>query len=137
MTRTVLNIAQPEIIPKLKEADKQANRPIRHDNVYEREVALQSDVVVIFRASPGSTAEFHEFQSVPVIAQKTLVFADKAHEKGYSTTGALAMHNVLYGKVELYTSPSDIEKCILLGKILQWVETFQASKWLQESGVCR
>lgn len=124
-----------EIIPKLKEEDKDVNRPIRPDNVYEREVALQSDLVVIFRASPGSIAEFHEFQSVPAIARKTLVFADKAHEKGYSSAGALAMHGVLYGKVELYTSPGDINKCILLDKALQWVETCQAAKWLQESGV--
>lgn len=126
-----------EIIPELKERDKAAHRPVRPDNVYEREVALQSDLVVIFRASPGSVAEFHEFQAIPEIAVKTLVFADKAHETSYSSAGALAMHSDLYGKVEFYISPDDIDKCKLKTKVLRVVENYRAAKWLRESGVSR
>lgn len=126
-----------EIVQELRERDKAAGRPLRTDNLYEIEVALQSDLVVIFRASPGSVAEFHEFQAVPEIATKTLVFADKAHEKSYSSGGALAMHDKLYGKVEFYTSPNDIDKCVLKDKVLRAVEYYQAAKWLRELGVSR
>ena len=126
-----------EIVQQLKDKDKSDGRPLRPDNIYEIEVARASDLVVIFRASPGAVAEFHEFQAVPEIAAKTLVFADKAHEASYSSAGALTMHDKLYGKVEFYTSPDDLDKCLLKERVIRVVEFYQAAKWLRELGVSR
>lgn len=126
-----------EIVKQLKDKDQSSGRPLRPDNVYEIETARASDLVVIFRASPGSVAEFHEFQAVPEIAAKTIVFADKAHKGSYSSAGALTIHDKLYGKVEFYTSPDDIDKCLLKERVIQAVEYYQAAKWLRELGVSR
>jgi hypothetical protein len=124
-----------EVVEELKGRDKKLGIPVQKDNVYEEVVALESEAVIIFHASPGSIAEFNAWCQNPKIAHKILVFADKAHKKGYSSKGPLATHAALYNKVRYYDSPKDIEECNLLTQILEYARTLQAAKWTRNLGV--
>lgn len=124
-----------EVVKELKTRDTKAGRPVRTDNVYEREVARSSELVIMLRVSYGSVAEFHEFFSVPEIANHLYVFVDEEHYDSYSTVGALSMHEKMYGKVLRYKSPDDIEKCSLVGRSLEIAEMHRAAKWLSEQGM--
>ncbi len=124
-----------EEVEELKQRDRASGRPVRLDNVYENEIASAADVVVILRGSPGSVAEFHEFFQNPNIEAKMYVFADGAHDAGYSSAGALNMHELLQGKVVRYKSPDDITNCTIKTRVQEIVSNFQAAKWIRQQHI--
>jgi hypothetical protein len=124
-------------VPRLIKIDEEHGRKPKPFNNYERLLADECDLVIVFCASPGSIGETHEFLSAPNIAQKTLVYADEVHKSGYSAKGALTEHERLYGKVIYYKYPDDIEQCNLKTQIIDRVEDLKIAKAMQKVGFAK
>lgn len=101
----------------------------RTANVYENIAAAQSELIVVFCASPGSIGETHEFLNVPDIARKTMVFIDRRHRGGYAREGILEVHRRMRGLLEEY-EPEDVDSCRLMTRVIEWVRDFQSVKWM-------
>jgi hypothetical protein len=120
-----------ELVSELQAINPESNMTA---NVYENIAAAQSELVIIFCASPGSIGETHEFLSIPDIARKTLVFIDKKYKNGYTAKGVLEMHKSVNGLVEEYEE-SDIEECRLLTRSVEWVRDYQAMRWMNSKKI--
>lgn len=117
-----------ELVEELSKQDKDAGTSVKTANTYELVGASKSDLIVVFFGSPGSIGEGHEFLSVSDIGQKTLIFIDGKYKDSYNSVGILAMHEKLHRPLEKYKSPDDIDNCILMGKVIDWVQSYQAAK---------
>jgi len=115
-----------ELVSELKGLDADGTRTA---NVYENIAAVQSELIIVFCASPGSIGETYEFLNVPEIARKTMVFIDRKHRGGYAREGLLEMHRRVNGLVEEY-EPEDIDSCRLTARAIQWVRDLQSWKWM-------
>jgi hypothetical protein len=120
-----------ELVSELQAINPESNMTA---NVYENIAAAQSELVIIFCASPGSIGETHEFLSIPDIARKTLVFIDKKYKNGYTAKGVLEMHKSVNGLVEEYEE-NDIEECRLLTRSVEWVRDYQAMRWMNSKKI--
>ena len=114
-----------ELVSELKKYD---DGDLKTTNVYERIVAAQSELIVIFCGSFGTVGETHDFLNIPEIAQKTLVFIERSNTGGYTGQGVIELHKIT-GLVEMY-DPEDIDSCKLKGKVLEWVRHCQSIKWM-------
>jgi len=119
-----------ELVAEFSKQDADAGSPIQTANTYELIAASKSDLVIVFCASPGSIGETHEFLSVSTIGQKTLIFIDEQYSDGYTSVGILNTHKKLYRPLETYKSPEDIDNCTLMGKVIDWVQSYQSAKWI-------
>ncbi|MFC1921427.1 hypothetical protein ACFLYQ_06875 [Chloroflexota bacterium] len=119
-----------ELVSELKIQDINTGNPIQTAYTYELIAASKADLVIVFCASPGSIGETHEFLSISSIGEKTLVFIDEKYSNSYTSNGILASHKKLYRPLETYKSPDDIDNCTLMGKVLEWVQSFQSAKWV-------
>ena len=115
-----------ELVSELGALDAKGTRTA---DVYENIAAAQSEMIVIFCASPGSIGETYEFLKVPEIARKTMVFIDKKYRGGYTREGILEMHRRINGLVEEY-EPEDIDSCRLITKVVEWARDVQSWKWM-------
>lgn len=112
-----------------EEIDADEPAPYFSSKMREFLQAKGADFIVVLQASPGSTAEVHDFaEFVLELGRKMLIFIDESAVHGYSYTGALQEMNMLYKNVETYSYPKDITDCNLLSavknkiKILQWAK---------------
>ena len=124
-----------EEVERLKREDTKAGKVPKPDNVYELVIAKTVDLIVIIRASPGTIAEAHELLNDHDISQKTCVCVDRAHKDSYSDAGLILLHRNKLCPVIDYSYPDDIESCELKSAVLQWVESHQMAKGLQQKGV--
>jgi len=115
-----------ELVSELKALDGDGTRTA---NVYENIAAAQSELIVIFCASPGSIGETCQFLNIPAIARKAMVFIDKRYRGGYIREGILEMHRRVKGLVEEY-EPEDIDSCRLMTRVIEWVRDLQSWKWM-------
>jgi hypothetical protein len=92
--------------------------------------AMAADFIIIIQGSPGSIGEAHDFSNfLLTIGRKMLIFIDERYKGGYSFQGALQELNALYGNVETFSFPKDIDECHLLGSVLKKVHVLQVAKW--------
>ena len=92
--------------------------------------ALSADFIVVMQASPGSTAEVHDFANfLGLIGPKMLIFLDSAHSDGYSYTGALQELKTLFANVTLFKYPEDVDECRLATAVLEKAAVLRIAKW--------
>ncbi|MEN8614216.1 hypothetical protein ABFB09_02880 [Dehalogenimonas sp. THU2] len=132
--REVTAILGEEEVGRLKAEDNRLGNCAKPDNAYELLIAEAADLIVVIRASPGSTAEAHEFLSHSGIETKTLICVDKAHSGGYSDAGAILLHRNLGYPVYDYSFPEDIDSCKLKSKVIEWVRSHQIAKGMKQKG---
>ncbi len=119
-----------EIVEELKKEDRDNKRYIRPDNIYEREVALESDLIVIFHEGVGAIAETHEFLSIEEIAEITAIWINRKYKKkGFSAKGGISLHEGKYRRVSYYSDPKDIKECNLLSEVIETAEEWRSAKW--------
>jgi hypothetical protein len=95
--------------------------------------ALAADFIVVIQASPGSTAEIHDFAGfIQDLGPKMLIFVDSRYVDGYSYTGALNDLKVIYNNVHTYQYPRDIEECLLRAAIEERLRVLRWAKWRQQ-----
>lgn len=115
-----------------EEIDK--DQPVPDSSTKARELlqALAADLIVILQASPGSTAEAHDFAAfIQDIGRKMLIFIDKGAERGYGYTGALSELREHYSNVHTFDYPRDIKECHLLSTVLCRIRVMRHVKWRQ------
>jgi hypothetical protein len=110
-----------------EEIDSISNMNIPPD-VRELQQATLADFLVVLQASPGSTAEVHDFGRFLQLGDKMLIFIDEHHIHGYSYTGLLTTLSGLFNNVVAFKHPEDVEQCFLLGKVLERVRLLQFAK---------
>lgn len=95
--------------------------------------AQAADFIIVLQASPGSTAEVHDFANVlNGIGAKMLIFIDSRFVEGYSYTGALHELTTLYRNVETYKYPEDITECHLSAAVTRRLSVLRWAKWHME-----
>ncbi len=104
-------------------------------SVAELVTARSYDYIVCLMAGPGVIGEVHEFAARPELASKMLVCVDQIHQSGYSAQGILRILEGANGRLDWFQSPTDIDECYLLGRVLEQVQKVADRKqWVIANG---
>ncbi|MFC1719057.1 hypothetical protein ACFL6S_35725 [Candidatus Poribacteria bacterium] len=106
--------------------------PVEHIPANARELlqAMKANFIVVIQGSPGSIAEVHDFGGLlRELGPKMLIFIDERSQEGYSFAGLLTELTTLYGNVETYEYPKDINECFLLQKVRAKIQVLQFAEW--------
>jgi hypothetical protein len=80
------------------------------------------DYIVCLMAGPGAIGEVHDFAKHRKLAHKMMICIDACHKGGYSAHGTLRIFEGWNGKVDWFSSPSDIEGCLLATRVLDQIQ---------------
>ena len=83
--------------------------------------AQSYDYIVCLMASPGSIGEVHDFANDRRLASRMMICVDKAHQDGYSASGALRIFEGYNGKLSWFDNPVDVKECYLMGRVIEHV----------------
>jgi len=97
--------------------------------------AQRYDYVICLMASPGSIGEVHDFARIRRIAVKMMICIDQNHKSGYSGLGVLRIFEGYNGKVDWFSSPTDLTDCHLATRVLDQIHKVAETKqWELSTG---
>ena len=113
-----------------EEVDEDNPRIAASSKAREIAQAIAADFIVVIQALPGSIGEAHDVGAfLTTLGSKVLVFVDETATAGYGFTGVLQELRILYGNVETFRYPDDINSCRLTGTVLSKVSVLRHAKW--------